>query len=376
MHVGSYDRNVGDNLALDHHTQHHVAGALLGPATSAVCFHLLDLSAHFHSHRNDPERALATLMHGVTAHNASVLLFGGGGLLQPGAGWGTGWNLPLSPHVLDRLPASLRIVVYAVGLNTFRGMSGRYSGDRQGGDAAQPRTSRSGFSAQGLLAAMRSVVMRAASFSVRNDGSHAALLALFPGDDAVAAKVWEVADPGMMLPARRCAALTREPRAAPAGAWRAANDSNRASFGLVALQPAWNKNPHANAGRLQGADGVATLARLVSRTHATLISHTPEKDFVLHALLINASRAAGAPPGRGKVVSRTQFGRLLQFNQHTELLRLLYRPPPSRPQFDVIVAMRGHGLYFRGPQHRLRCPVDAGQSQRLRRRLRPRRVPR
>ena len=70
LHVGAFDNNVGDNLALDH-VQHHVSSILLQehqpqpnnapPATTAVAFHILDIDHHFLSQGNPMRATLAML---------------------------------------------------------------------------------------------------------------------------------------------------------------------------------------------------------------------------------------------------------------------------------------------------------------------------
>lgn len=81
---------------------------------------------------------------------------------------------------------------------------------------------------------MRSAILDSLSFSVRNDGSYQTLLELFPQDDAVRKKVWEVPDPGMLLPASICNMVrSRKMRLVSA----------------LGFQPAWNGKPSINRGR-------------------------------------------------------------------------------------------------------------------------------
>ena len=68
-------------------------------------------------------------------------------------------------------------------------------------------------------------------------------------------KVWEIADPGMMLPFEHCSlARPTLPLARPT--------STALPSGWMALQPAWNAKPAVNKGRMGPAD-IAALVRFV-----------------------------------------------------------------------------------------------------------------
>ena len=328
MHVGAWDNNVGDNLALDH-VQHHITDHLLPHrGTSTAIFHLLDLKYHFLEMNNELERVLDSFVHiGRMELNVSLIVFGGGGLIQPGyARMGSGWRLPLSQRIASRL-GTLPYIVYGVGVNLWRSASAK----------AFTATEREG---------MRGAIIGALSFSVRNDGSYAALTGLFPGDEDVKAKVWEVADPGMMLPISRCnlvrpSVINPE---LPSTIW---------PFGRCAFQPAWNSDPAVNAGRM-GTAGLEALAKLATTARFVFLPHTPAKDFAFHALLKSTATRLGHAPDevRENVVSRSVFTSHISIGHHAVLLESLYSSGELQAlgerdlRFDAVVPMRGHGLYL------------------------------
>mmetsp|Transcript_91867 Transcript_91867/g.275752 ORF Transcript_91867/g.275752 Transcript_91867/m.275752 type:complete len:424 (+) Transcript_91867:296-1567(+) len=250
--------------------------------------------------------------------NASLLIFGGGGLLQPTVPKHpseTHWRLPVNELIARRM--ALPYVFYGVGVNEFR---------RAGANRSQEQM----YSSRELTA-MRESIVNSLSFSVRNDGSHAALLSLFPGDEQVRSKVWEIADPGMMLPAAHCG-LVREALSV-------------ASLRLpLALQPAWNTRQSINEGRFGGRDQIDALVGFAITERAVFVPHTPKKDY---DLLKMVSNTAGRKPHKNyrpvSVVPKAWFGAHITFAYHTVLLRGLYG---NMTAFDTAVAMRGHGLYL------------------------------
>jgi drug/metabolite transporter (DMT)-like permease len=327
MHVGAYDNNVGDNLALDH-VQHHIASTLLPYRGSRTAiYHLLDIDHFFISRGNDIKGTLRIFSDLARALNVSLLVFGGGGLVQPGyAHTKTKWRLPLNALITSRMP--MPYVVYGVGVNVFRSSSALQAG---------------GSSANALLEAfttaerdaMRVGILNALSFSVRNDGSHAALLSLYPRDATVRNKVWEIADPGMMLPFEHCSlARPTLPLARPT--------STALPSGWMALQPAWNAKPAVNKGRMGPAD-IAALVRFVVASRPIFIPHTGAKDYKLFDQLYRSAGAGATKIRRGNAVSGPWFKQHIHFGAHGELLTSLYG---NASAFDSAVVMRGHGLYL------------------------------
>lgn len=329
--MGTFDANVGDNLALDH-VQHHLASALLPyRGATEVDFHLLDLLPTFVAGGNSEDFAVDVFVRLRHELNVSLLVFGGGGLVQPmRQKSGTGWRLPLNQHVIDRLQG-LPYMAYGVGVNLFRKPE----------IGSHVILNVNTFSETERLS-IRATILNALSFSVRNDGSYKEMLSLFPGDAGVRAKLWEVADPGMMLPAARLELVRKDsvrPRVQP---------TPSLPVGRVAMQLAWNGDRSINTGRL-GKSGVVTLARFAATTRAVFLPHTPAKDFTLQALLKQTAKRLGFKSGDfgANVVQPAWFQSHVTFDQHTTLLTGLYNSSwGSASYFDAVVAMRGHGLYL------------------------------
>ena len=337
MHVGSFAANVGDNLALDH-VQYHLASALLPyRSCTTIDFHLLDLSSTFLSGDNSEDVALDVFVRLRRELNVSLLVFGGGGLVQPARQkLGTGWVLPLNQYVIDRLQG-LPYIAYGVGVNLFRKMLpaplpiiGSHAMLTEPAFSESERQS------------MRATIVNALSFSVRNDGSYAEMLRLFPNDEEVRAKLWEVADPGMILPAARhelVRTMSLRPHQQP---------TSSLPVGRVALQLAWNSNPSINKGRL-GQSDVDALAHFAATAHTSFLPHTPSKDFTLQALIKQTALRIGFKSGDigANVVPSAWFQAHLAFDKHSTLLASLYNASlDSESHFDAVVAMRGHGLYL------------------------------
>ncbi len=331
MHVGSFGANVGDNLALDH-VQYHLASALLPHhGGTTIDFHLLDLSSTFLTGGNSEDVALDVFVRLRRELNVSLLVFGGGGLVQPvRQKLGTGWVLPLNQYVIDRLQG-LPYIAYGVGVNLFR---------KKGSHAMSTKCAFSERERQ----SMRPTIVSALSFTVRNDGSYAEMLRLFPNDEEVRAKLWEVADPGMILPAARHELVRKvslRPHLQP---------TSSLPVGRVALQLAWNSNPSINKGRL-GQSGVDALAHFAATAHTSFLPHTPSKDFTLQALIKQRALRIGFKSGDigATVVQSAWFQAHLAFDKHATLLASLYNASlDSESHFDAVVAMRGHGLYLCG----------------------------
>ena len=74
IHIGSFDRNVGDNLALDH-VQEHLAAVLGG----VVRFHLVDMSVWFSKQRNNVTHSAQLFKYSIEHHGVRAIVIGGGG---------------------------------------------------------------------------------------------------------------------------------------------------------------------------------------------------------------------------------------------------------------------------------------------------------
>jgi len=308
--------------------QHHVASTLLPHAgRSVVTYHLLDIDYHFINRANDIDNALHIFGDIGRGLNVSLIVFGGGGLLQPGySHTKTRWRLPLNALIARQIGTPY--IVYGVGVNVFRGRSAPPTG-KTAADATIL-----GFSAA-ERAAMRESILSALSFSVRNDGSHAALLSLFPGDAEVQAKVWEIADPGMMLPSEH-SNLVRDalPLARPA--------TSGLPSGWMAFQPAWNKDKTINNNRLPPAD-FQSLAQFLFANRPTYLPHTPVKDYVFMNQVYSGASGRKALASKRESMNANYFKSHITFGNHEILLSSLYG---SRTAFDAAIVMRGHGLYL------------------------------
>ena len=280
MHIGSFDRNVGDNLALMH-VQHTLPEVL----ESDVRFHLIDMSTYFTKYQNNIRHTIDVFKSGIMRHNVTVVVIGGGGLIQPvyPSKTQSGWRLPFTPAITKEL-SHVPIIVYGVGLNHFR-------------DSGLPNYGRV------ARAHMRDLILNSMVFSVRNDGSLGILLDLFPGDTHVREKVFEIADPGMIFPRQYCDLEITQ---------------NTGKFYYPGFQIAWNSESglesKVNEGRLPRGPG--ELSAYIKARAFTVIPHCPKKDYVF----INSTTGHLATS-----VTSFSFNKKINFSKHNILLRELYR---------------------------------------------------
>jgi len=162
LQVGSYNKNLGDNIALS-----NVRKSFL-KYTSNVTFTSLEVST-FWEESNDPDLIVKLLNKG----NHKAIVIGGGGLIEfeNYSKMVTNQKLPLSKQILQRVEKP--VILYGIGVNSFRG-------EEQWPEKA--------------INTLQQIIDYSTLFSIRNDGSLEKLKKL--GIDT--AKVYEIPDPGLL----------------------------------------------------------------------------------------------------------------------------------------------------------------------------------
>lgn len=112
--LGSYGKNIGDNIALQ-----NIRNAMHQnkPKNKALTTWLdLDIE-RFHHRNNSIKHAKKVFEDLQENHNIDMLIIGGGGLIEDGKKFETGWKLPFNKEILDTI--KVPIVVFSAGINYF-----------------------------------------------------------------------------------------------------------------------------------------------------------------------------------------------------------------------------------------------------------------
>lgn len=162
LHIGSYSKNLGDNIALSNVRK---SFSLHSPN---IEFTSLDISTFWEDKNN-----LDDIVKRLNTGKHTAILFGGGGLLEfeNYSKMKTFQKLPLSKQILERLEKP--VLIYGVGVNAFRG-------EEEWSEKA--------------IKTLQEIVDNVKIFSVRNDGSLDKLKQL----GINTSKVHEIPDPGVI----------------------------------------------------------------------------------------------------------------------------------------------------------------------------------
>jgi len=231
LHIGAFDRNVGDNIAL-------LNAQKLWKITLSnnVSFKNCDIGNFWSSNNNIQESK--KIFTNLSKHFDCILV-GGGGLIECQSHHQTGWKLPFNNEIFK----SIKIPVFfqGVGINCFRG-----------GEDYTPKAK----------AALTETIENSAVFSLRNDGSLKKLKDWIGIENK---KIVEVPDPGLMFYDHKDINLKLE------------NINTIKKFGI---QPAWNGGSDLNAGinlgRFINLDNIDFLKKITSEME--VYPHTG-KDF-------------------------------------------------------------------------------------------------
>ena len=195
LHLGVYNRNIGDNIAL-----YNIRKAIDSYRSDIEwVYHTIQ---DFWNRNNDPSYTVKVL----NKYNANLIIVGGGGLIEQGvySGKGTGYKLPFNKDILQQI--NCPVVFYGVGVNEFRGNK-EYS--------------------EKASKAIQEIINHSAAFSVRNDGS---LGKLSNTVNVNTDKVKIVPDPGLLY-------------------LEYLNIPYKLKLGTITLQPAFNSNSSINKNR-------------------------------------------------------------------------------------------------------------------------------
>lgn len=219
-HLGSYDKNIGDNVAL-YNIREWFEGKI------DIDWQNCDLN-EFYAINNEIKKTIEKIK--ILNDNCDGFFIGGGGLIEGGI-WnntGTGWKLPFNEEILKYITKPIFCI--GLGVNYFRGL---------------PRLTERGWNN------LQSLIEKSSVFSVRNDGSFEILANKgFNG-------IYEVPDPGLIY-------STSKSR----------NESPLDGF----FQPAMNLTPAINIHRKLTRDNMTFLENLSLKHNLISLPHT-SKDF-------------------------------------------------------------------------------------------------
>jgi len=229
-HFGSYDSNIGDNIALK-----VVRKSLEDSLRTNVEWKSIKLSS-FSSYSINGAADYFTSIN----NTCDALLIGGGGLFEGGpySTMPTGWKLPFDEQILSKI--EIPIIVFAAGINYFRKV---------------PK-----FNEKGKKAFI-SLLDRADLISLRNDGSIVSAEELLQTDKGIFNKIIEVPDPGLII---------------PENLHKTRIHSCKKQNG--AFQQARNSGNQVNYGRFETEENMKSVYSFALDEGLFLLPHTP-KDF-------------------------------------------------------------------------------------------------
>lgn len=221
-HIGSYNRNLGDNVALYNVRKEF---NLQYPNIEWVT---LDIRSIFWDRNNN----VSFVKEFFKTNNFDAIVVGGGGLIEY-AGYenqDTGYKLPFNKEIME----SIKCPIYFVGLgiNYFRGQEGFSETAKQ---------------------ALKDTIEYSTQFSLRNDGSIQILKDLNIYSD----KVVEIPDPGLLYDYEKRKDI---------------------SSTLNIIQPAFNANSNINKNRFNGENNIQKLVEFVNTNKLSAMPHT-HKDY-------------------------------------------------------------------------------------------------
>lgn len=240
-HFGSYNSNIGDNVALK-----VVRDTIERESNVEVEWVKVKLS----SFENLPISTVVKYFKSLN-NNCSALIIGGGGLFEGGpySDRPSGWKLPFTKKVLSEI--KIPIFIFGVGINYFRKIPG--------------------FSADGHRS-MIDLLSASELISLRNDGSMDSAEALLKENKEIFNKISEIPDPGLILPIH----LHKD-------------RIHDCSINKGVFQQAFNSGRHVNDGRFENSENMYKVFSFAALTGIPLLPHT-QKDFQWFSGLSSVSK--------------------------------------------------------------------------------------
>jgi polysaccharide pyruvyl transferase WcaK-like protein len=232
-HIGSYNRNLGDNIALYNVRREFDA------QYSDIKWYSLDIGMFWNRKNN-----IKFVIEFFKQNNFDAIVVGGGGLIEY-RGYEqheTHFKLPFNEEIMKSLNCPTYFV--GLGINYFRG--------------------REGFSDE-AKASLKSMIELSSKFSLRNDGSVDILKDLGLHTD----KVIEVPDPGLIFDYAKI--------------------EKYGQLETNVIQPAFNTSQHINEHRFNGEANIKSIVEFANNSKLLVMPHTP-KDFRYFSNFIIDSR--------------------------------------------------------------------------------------
>ena len=223
-HLGAYNRNLGDNIAI------FSVRNSFEKYIKNIDWISMDISLFFDINNNS-DASIRIL----ESFNLDCLIVGGGGLIecQGFTHTETEYKLPFTSYVLERL--DFPVIFFSIGINYFRGSEGF--------------TAKAFDNINGLINA-------SAFFSLRNDGS----LDIAKKEGFKHEKICELPDPGLILNYEKFAFCHK--------------------INQIVLEPAFNATDSINHERYLGMKNIDLLNKISNLYAMPILPHTP-KDYKL-----------------------------------------------------------------------------------------------
>jgi len=221
-HIGSYDKNLGDNIAILNIRNE------LNKYFSNINWCNVDISKFWDVNNN-----IEYVKNFFSTNNFDLIIIGGGGLIEY-IGYEkqqTHYKLPFNYEILKSI--RIPILCISLGINYFRG--------------------REGFSEEAKNS-LRDLINYSSSFSLRNDGSIQILKDL----GLYTEKVLEIPDPGLIFEFQKI--------------------ENFHNLKKNILQPAFNQKNIINLNRFNGQENLDNFINLIDKFNLRIMPHT-YKDY-------------------------------------------------------------------------------------------------
>ena len=327
-HLGSYDSNIGDNIALL-----NARKGIEKYCDEEIVWEKLNLSG-FHDMENDTEFCIA-MFRKISRQN-DLLLIGGGGLVQYQPKYHNKFNLPFTEEILEHV--TIPIVVCGVGFNTFRGAP--VVTEEIDGKSNVVIQKIADLPDRIFLKNLYSLMKKAALFSFRTDGSVNSIAQIYHTegkgefDLSKLDSIWEAPDPGLVYDYE-------------------VERKEKLENGL--FQPAWNRSANILNGRFIALSNISEFERLRNEFELAIFPHcTKDYDMSVGINNLKYIHLAAHPyfettpedkknlcwngtfKEKDYIMSKEKFDELIKFESSMEILNRYL-------EYDYSVAMRGHG---------------------------------
>ena len=280
-HLGSYDRNIGDNIALLNIRNE------FEKQLKSITWKSFDIG-RFHDQKNNPN----WIINKINDTKLDALLVGGGGLVEfeNYEDMRTYYKLPFNKNILKEL--NVPVFFAGVGINIFRGLEGYTELAKK---------------------AFEETICHSKHFSLRNDGSINKLKKM----DLYSDKVMEIPDPGLIFDYQKDDIV------------------NTKDIKNTYFQPAFNGSEEINDKRGLNDESMKLLGNLCIQKNLKIIPHT-SKDFKYKKSYLPDDNYIFGYDDMTPVLVNSEAEKIVKFENTKKSV-------DTYLNYDFGISMRGHG---------------------------------